>query len=505
MLRLTHVIVLLSLALALFLGLLAGVGQWPIALLLLIMLAGIPLAIFGARGGQKRDHFLLAGGLLVMLTSYGVQVNSGLPVGYLFEMVLFGFVLASVRNLWQLSAQDNALRLLLFLWLVYLAISLLSSAFGRSHKFAAIWQLQYNLKWPLMFGLGALIVWTADADNVLRKMLAWTWVLILPFIVIELAFPSVYTHIFSDAVDVHTNPLLGFGGRLRGPFAHSSVLASIGGLMAAGALVQWLQGRGRAWTVVALAYIGLVLLSGQRQEALGMVVAFLLILTIHWRRYFPLVFTTTVALVGLVFVSLYLDELPLQSTLEQWGLLGNVGVLSERAILTVKGLEVASQYFPLGSGLGTYGGAGAQKFDLSLFLDLGFGRYWWFREGKFIVDTYWPSVIAETGYIGAFLTLSIFMLMIVTLVRRAWRASGTPIAGLMLIAVAAMTLLLANTPTSAAITDPRNSFLFWLLVGAAWRANATLASVPARGTVVDASAAAYPVALPMAPRSIRAY
>jgi hypothetical protein len=158
--------------------------------------------------------------------------------------------------------------------------------------------------------------------------------------------------------------------------------------------------------------------------------------------------------------------------------------LSERAILTQQGLAVADKYFPLGAGLGTYGSAGAQKFDLSLLIDLGFNRYWWFRQGMFIVDTYWPSIAAEGGYFAAALLLAMFVLMWLVIYRRAVRAQGdTRI--ILLIALAALTLALATSPTSAVISDPRGVFVFWLLVGCAWRASVAAGVAATAASVVN--------------------
>jgi hypothetical protein len=217
----------------------------------------------------------------------------------------------------------------------------------------------------------------------------------------------------------------------------------------------------------------MLLSSGQRQELFALGVTLILIAGIHWRRYLYLLAVAaglagSIVVVGLV----YFEHVPMQRTLAKWGLVDGLTPLSERAILTTKGVEVAQQFFPFGSGLGTYGGPGAQKNDLSLFMDLGFARYWWFRQGKFLVDTYWPCIIAESGFFGALALFIFFMLMWATLLRRAWYAVDTPAHALSLLALAAMTLLLANTPSSPILTDPRGAIVFWLIIGAAWRATA---------------------------------
>jgi hypothetical protein len=38
--------------------------------------------------------------------------------------------------------------------------------------------------------------------------------------------------------------------------------------------------------------------------------------------------------------------------------------------------------------------------------------------------------------------------------------------------------MLANSPSSILLTDPRGSSIFWFLIGAAWRASAPKSTLP---------------------------
>lgn len=437
-----------------------------VAIMLFAGLAGTLLFV-GIFGVEDKSGWLLACGWNLMLVSHVAHTN-GVPVGYLLELVAFAFAVSSARMMWRLARTDRTLKLVIVLFLLYLGVAILSSLLGRSQRMAAAWQLQYNLKLPLMFALGTLIVYTDQVERVLRVLLAWSWLFILPFLVLELAAPNLYSQLCGAYLDVHMNPLLGIGGRMKGPFSHSGYLALFAGLLAAGAAIQLMQGHGRRWGLLALVYCAMVVATGQRQEAFALLLVGTLFFWMQRRRNLLALGMAAIVVGGLaVFVLLYLEQNPLQDLFDQWSG-ARASQLSERAILTEKGLQIAGQYFPLGSGLGTYGGAGAQKFDLSQFYDLGFARYWWFRQGLFIVDTYWPSVVAESGYFGAALLLATFLLAWAALVRRAVRR-GAASGGLVLLGLAAMTLLLANSPSSAVIGDPRGAFVLWLLIGCAWR------------------------------------
>jgi hypothetical protein len=411
--------------------------------------------------------------------------SKGVPVGYAMEFVVFVFMLSSLRQLLRVAKEDAALRWMIVLFAAYLALLLLSSFLGRSRPRAALWQLQYTLKLPLMFTLGMLIVHGERAAATLRTVLAWSWLFFLPFLALEIAAPGLFIKLMGYTSDAHVNPVLGMGGRLRGPFSHSGYMALMCGLLGAASAVQWMTGRGRQWLALAGVYTLMVVATGQRQELASLLLVYALFFTIGARKHMSwLVFGAVIGAAVLAVASLYLEHNPFRDLVLQWGG-GRTSQLSERGVLTQQGLGVADKYFPLGAGLGTYGSAGAQKFDLSLMVDLGFNHYWWFRQGMFIVDTYWPSIAAEGGYIACALLLAMFVVMWFAVYRRAARAQGETQA-ILLVALAALTLALSNSPTSAVISDPRGVFVFWLLAGCAWRASVAAVPVVNRATSADA-------------------
>lgn len=439
--------------------------------LLAAVLLIFPLQYLLTKSFEDRRGGLLLWGWVWMLVATGAQAFLHVPLGYLLELTIFGLAPAIVLGLWRQMRHDRLLRMALCLWGAYFAFSLLSSLVGRSQALPAIWQLQYNLKWLLMFGLGGLIVWGKSSERVWRLILVHSWWILAVIVALEITWPGGHARLFGPPPDLHSNPLLGFGLRYRGPFIHSGNLAIISALLAAASLVMALSSSGRQWLWCVCAYLGLMLLSGQRQESFAALLTVGLFMLLYCRRYwFILALIAVLCLPVVLIVVSQLDHLPMQEILAQWGVVDSVSALSERAILSINGTYIAQSYFPLGSGLGTYGGAGAQKFDQSLFVELGFGRYWWFRQGLFLVDTFWPSIVAESGFLAAALLLLTFMLLWFGLL---WRCvlvirSGGCVAPV-LTALGALSLLLFNTPSSAVLTDPRGAFLFWLIIGCGWR------------------------------------
>lgn len=76
-----------------------------------------------------------------------------------------------------------------------------------------------------------------------------------------------------------------------------------------------------------------------------------------------------------------------------------------RKILTDDSIQIAKNYFPFGSGFGSFGSNIAAQYYSKLYLKLGYNRMKGsgLQEGKygnFLSDTFWPIVIAQTGWLG---------------------------------------------------------------------------------------------------------
>ncbi|MCX8158632.1 MAG: hypothetical protein N3D73_03100, partial [Candidatus Diapherotrites archaeon] len=89
---------------------------------------------------------------------------------------------------------------------------------------------------------------------------------------------------------------------------------------------------------------------------------------------------------------------------------------SPRGILLKTGIKVAKDFFPLGSGFGTYSSGINQRFYSPLFYKYRLHRVWGLSEEKrsFTNDTFWPHVLAETGIFGL---LSYFSIIVIFLVK----------------------------------------------------------------------------------------
>lgn len=94
---------------------------------------------------------------------------------------------------------------------------------------------------------------------------------------------------------------------------------------------------------------------------------------------------------------------------------------SARNILTRDSLWLANQHFPLGTGFGSYGSRMASQFYSRLYINLGYYRYtaqgMSEENGAFLSDTFWPIVIAQTGWIGTVSFVMALLSMITYIIR----------------------------------------------------------------------------------------
>ncbi len=86
---------------------------------------------------------------------------------------------------------------------------------------------------------------------------------------------------------------------------------------------------------------------------------------------------------------------------------------SARSILTMTSLKIMKDYFPLGTGFATYASDSAFKNYSPVYIKYGF-----LFESEvspasyFMNDTFWPIIIAQTGFIGILLYISVLLFLL---------------------------------------------------------------------------------------------
>lgn len=92
-----------------------------------------------------------------------------------------------------------------------------------------------------------------------------------------------------------------------------------------------------------------------------------------------------------------------------WGAAHNYA----RAVLTMTGIKIANDYFPLGTGFGTYASYVAAEQYSPVYYIYGISEHYEMgvNTQMFLLDTYWPSVMGEMGWGGVIFLIAILFII----------------------------------------------------------------------------------------------
>jgi hypothetical protein len=90
-----------------------------------------------------------------------------------------------------------------------------------------------------------------------------------------------------------------------------------------------------------------------------------------------------------------------------------------RNVLYFKSVEIARDAFPLGVGFGRYGSWTSHVHYSPVYYQYGLSHIWGLSEAypNFIVDTFWPMIIGETGFLGSVFYMVLFFIILRILYR----------------------------------------------------------------------------------------
>ncbi|MGP1909970.1 O-antigen ligase family protein [Metabacillus sp. JX24] len=86
---------------------------------------------------------------------------------------------------------------------------------------------------------------------------------------------------------------------------------------------------------------------------------------------------------------------------------------SARKALYLFSFVIAKEYFPVGTGFGTYGTFQSIEPYSSVYYEFGLNRVWGLRPDNpmWLTDTFWPAILGETGLVGIILYGSVFLII----------------------------------------------------------------------------------------------
>lgn len=261
--------------------------------------------------------------------------------------------------------------------------------------------------------LGFYLAWRPRTEAWFWLLLKWIWIPIALLVLWQYLYPLNYYALMQKQIqNIVVPPEL--KSAAFGPFQHPSFLALNAAIFMFCTFTKWILERDYSYCISTLAYFVILLTSRERAELAGALLTMLVLyLLIRGMRGLPVatfVILITAPVMIWLFWSLYGESLIKAGN--DWGLAERHQDISlPRPLLYKYALQIAADYFPLGSGLGTFGGAGASRFDISYYVNFAFYQYGWFLERNVLNDTYWPNFIAETGWFGAFLMAIFYTLL----------------------------------------------------------------------------------------------
>jgi hypothetical protein len=398
-----------------------------------------------------------------------IQKITGLPLFGLWQLLLI-FSIFGISKFSKYVPRAHFLLSGLATFFVFLSLGAFSTFTTKYHLWAASYQLVSDLKPILLLISGFAITWSSLPEKWFWKIIEWFWLPTLLLIIFEWIAPGAYFSIFKGATSA--DPTHMFPSRAVGTFQGPTFLAAIAAMFA---LLSFSRSQNYSTTKkydrlrVAI-YLAIILFAVQRQELIGAILALILIFILDKPK--QAFNRSIVALLILISTAPIFWTLFSQNILQEaalWGV-GTIRPIEHpRAELYQGAYFLATQYFPFGSGLGSYGGAGADKFNHTLYFQLGFSRYWWFGKENYLMDTYWPNSIAETGFFGALSLLATYVFFLLHAVKKS--ISTLSHARIYwLFCSGGMFYLLTLSLTSPAFQDPILSFLPLLAFGIAHNA-----------------------------------
>ncbi|MBV6319947.1 hypothetical protein [Duganella violaceipulchra] len=481
-----------------FFSLLVGVGGGIFAVAALL-----PVALFfvmAMTGSFSSFHFGGEGAfwaifLSVVGTAF-LDTISPVHTRGLVTVILMLLSFMAARGLRVFIGESSMGKAMVLLIGVFFITGLAGAIHSHPHLRATLYQAAYNLKLPLMIGLGFAVTL---GDRSLRRF--WRVQQAVLFISVlgclfQLASPHLYHMVARGGANLGgANPLIPFLPLMAGPFSHPGVMAFTASLFFCLFVVRQLCGDGNRWEnyFTMAGFLGIMLISGERQETFDGLIAALILVFISRVRYSirAMVAVSLLVVVAAATLLAALGEDRVTRMAAEHGLAPSTHALEmPRAIMYNDAFYLARREFPLGTGFGTYGGDASKNFDRSVYESLGYHRYWWYRADLYLLDTYWPNLFAESGFLGGGAVLLFAMMMLGYALYQAWRVTDPGARLWWRMALVGQLLAFGSALTGPSYGDPSTVGVPFLFFGMAYMrarqlrlAQGAAAPAPSNGTV----------------------
>lgn len=299
-----------------------------------------------------------------------------------------------------------------YIILASLIIGLLSSVLSKRNITVSLEELLLFLKgWTL-----GIILSTLKYEVILLKKLILR---ISKFISIFILLGSLFQQVIPGwASDFNVNSGSQVDSRwgiiaLVSFYSHPGVLAQVSGL--AGIVILTLHRSKKIDLLTFLAFtdVFICILTFRRRSIVALILILIVLMLLKTSINRLVLLSMFIPFVSIFLVRAY--NFLSNATSELTGAYLDLGMRQARTALYLVAPQVANDYFPLGSGLGTFGTYISSVHYSDIYVEYGLSSIWGLRpQQTFITDTFWPAVLAELGWIG----FSLFIASILVISRQ---------------------------------------------------------------------------------------
>jgi O-antigen ligase len=321
------------------------------------------------------------------------RIGPGSYIDEIFYVLFLGLFITKLTRMFKIKHYGLAV-LFYFIYVLFGVLSAFNLPFSRNLTQIFL-QVFLDLKFPIFLSVYMTLFMSDKLIKTFDKLFKIMVMASIPLCIFQLVAPGLYTKLFDKDV---TEAMFDYGGvadlqRCAGIFWHPSQLAFFSSIAAF--YFIYIK-RNVVYCGAALLSLALSL---QRQETATFFLIIVLVYCYATKNRKPLFFLVPFMIVLVVVYSdnvlHYIDNFSTYVGLKYAG-----SATDARVVFYVTSFTLASRYFPMGVGFGNFGGFSAESYNSSVYTSMGFNKYWWFKQDKFLTDTYYPHVLGEAGYLG---------------------------------------------------------------------------------------------------------
>lgn len=132
---------------------------------------------------------------------------------------------------------------------------------------------------------------------------------------------------------------------------------------------------------------------------------------------------------------------------------------SPRNIMLQDSIELANQYFPLGTGFASFGSTLAAQYYSPVYTQQGYESLDGMKstDYKYLTDCFWPEIIAQFGWLGTVVFVIVVVMLLILAVKK---MKKNLYAGFGMLII--MVFMLINSTAESSFFNPTSLFLFML-------------------------------------------